>query len=181
MKDRDSLGVTDIKVGNISVQAIDEMLKDVLGEQTVSDTLELATVIHNKTEGNPFFTLQFWYLLYEDGMVRRNGSTDTWEWDLDEIRVFAHTIKDIVDLMQTKFKTLSLHIQNLLWLSACLGTLLRVDVLEVVTSKDSLRSFFGSEAKSSLIKEVSVASESVFISYPDWLCIFKRFECQICG
>ncbi|HTF66266.1 MAG TPA: PAS domain S-box protein, partial [Edaphobacter sp.] len=90
----------------------------------------LAHLIHEKTAGNPFFTIQFISTLAEEGLLTFNYDERQWRWDRNRIQAKGYT-DNVVDLMVGKLNRLPVGTQKVLQQLACLGdntdfTLLRV-------------------------------------------------------
>jgi predicted ATPase len=75
-------------------------------EQLVADALHcepehaqsLAQLVHEKTGGNPFFAIQFFTALAEEGLLAFDPVTRAWQWDMNRIRAKSYT-ENVVDLM----------------------------------------------------------------------------------
>jgi predicted ATPase len=101
----------------------------------VSDTLHCALeqvqpsaqLVQEKTGGNPFFAIQFFTALADEGLLWFDPVTRAWQWDIDRIRAKSYT-DNVVDLMAGKLKRFSVATQEALKQLACLG-----DVSEVAT------------------------------------------------
>jgi predicted ATPase/transcriptional regulator with GAF, ATPase, and Fis domain len=112
-------------------------LDDVSG--LVSDALHcelararpLAQLLQEKTGGNPFFAIQFFAALAEDGLLAFDSGTRAWQWDVDRIRAMSYT-DNVVDLMSAKLRRLSAPAQEALKHLACLGNVAEVATLALV-------------------------------------------------
>ncbi|MFC0397933.1 ATP-binding sensor histidine kinase [Paraburkholderia rhizosphaerae] len=103
-------------------------LTDVHLNQLVADTLHASPVTYEpltrlvceRTQGNPFFFIQFLDALHKEGLLRRDAQQRGWQWDLAQInaRDFAD---NVVDLMVDKLRQLPRAAQQTLQLAACLG------------------------------------------------------------
>jgi PAS domain S-box-containing protein len=91
----------------------------------------LAQLVHEKTNGNPFFTIQFLTALAEEGLLRFDPDTASWIWDLTRIRAKTYT-DNVVDLMVMKLKRLSGATQKALRQLACLGNVVEIATLVLV-------------------------------------------------
>ena len=91
----------------------------------------LAQLVHEKTSGNPFFTIQFLKALAEEGLLRFDRDADTWSWDLSGIRAKGYT-DNVVSLMVGKLKRLSNATQIALQQLACLGNVVDFATLVLV-------------------------------------------------
>ena len=80
----------------------------------------LAQLIHAKTGGNPFFSIQFIETLVEDTLITFGSADARWSWDLEGIRGKAHT-DNVVDLLVGKLIRLPANTQRALQMLACLG------------------------------------------------------------
>jgi len=89
----------------------------------------LTQLVHEKTEGNPFFAIQFVAaLLWFDPVAQ------AWQWDIDRIRARSYT-DNVVELMAKKLKRLSATTQAALKDLACLGNVAEIATLTVVQGK----------------------------------------------
>ncbi len=80
----------------------------------------LARLVHDKTGGNPFFTIQFLTALDEEGLLAFDHDQGRWSWDLDRIQAKGFT-DNVVALMLSKLNRLPVETQAALQLLACLG------------------------------------------------------------
>ncbi|MFM0367557.1 AAA family ATPase, partial [Paraburkholderia sediminicola] len=103
-------------------------LTDVHLNQLVADTLHaspatyepLTRLVCERTQGNPFFFIQFLDVLHKEGLLRRDAQQQGWQWDLAQIK--ARDFADnVVDLMVDKLRQLPGAAQEALQLAACLG------------------------------------------------------------
>ncbi|WP_017306697.1 AAA family ATPase [Spirulina subsalsa] len=109
----------------------------------VADTLlcssELATplsqLLHQKTQGNPFFATQFLKSLYDDDLITFNLNCGHWECDLNTVRTLALN-DDIVGFLVERLRKLSPPTQKILKLAACMGNPFDLKTLAVVDEQD---------------------------------------------
>src|SRR4029077_904441 len=80
----------------------------------------LAQLLHEKTAGNPFFTIQFITALVEEGLLTFDYGAARWSWDLNRIHAKGYT-DNVVDLMVEKLNRLPVETQKALQQLACLG------------------------------------------------------------
>jgi predicted ATPase len=112
------------------------------GSMIVADALHcaperarpLAQLVHEKTEGNPFFAIQFFTALADEGLLSFDPVTSAWQWDIDRIRARSYT-DNVVELMAGKLKRLSPTTQEALKHLACLGNVAEVATLTLVEGK----------------------------------------------
>jgi PAS domain S-box-containing protein len=91
----------------------------------------LAQLVHEKTSGNPFFSIQFLYALAEEGLLTFDHCATCWFWDLHRIEAKRYT-DNVVDLMVGKLRRLSAETQTALQLMACLGNAAKIGMLSNV-------------------------------------------------
>jgi predicted ATPase/signal transduction histidine kinase len=91
----------------------------------------LARLVHDKTGGNPFFTVQFVTELAEERLMTFDPAAAAWTWDLPRIRDKGYT-GNVVDLMVGKLNRLSVSSLDALKLCACLGNLADIATLTAV-------------------------------------------------
>lgn len=91
----------------------------------------LAQLVYEKTGGNPFFAIQFLSSLTEEGLLRFDGDSSGWVWDLGRIRAKGYS-DNVVDLMVGKLRRLPGRTQTALEQLACLGNGAEIETLTVV-------------------------------------------------
>ena len=110
--------------------------------QLVADTMHcepgrvrsLAQLVQDKTGGNPFFAIQFFTALAEEGLLAFDPVTRAWQWNMDRIRARSYT-DNVVDLMAGKLKRFSVTTQEALKEFACLGNVVDIAMLALVHGK----------------------------------------------
>jgi predicted ATPase len=80
----------------------------------------LAQLVQEKTDGNPFFVIQFLHTLAEEGLLTLDPDMARLRWDLDHIHAKSYT-DNVVDLMVGKLSRLPVETQQALQQMACLG------------------------------------------------------------
>ncbi len=81
----------------------------------------LARLVHEKTGGNPFFTIQFLTALAEEELLTFDHGQARWTWELEHIQAKGFT-DNVVALMLGKLTRLPVQTQAALRLLACLGS-----------------------------------------------------------
>jgi PAS domain S-box-containing protein len=111
-------------------------------EQFTADTLRceparaapLARLMHEKTDGNPFFLIQFLYALAEEELLYFDHEKAQWSWDLDRIHAKGYT-ENVADLIVTRLRGLSDEVRKALLELACIGNSAEVTTLCIVQGK----------------------------------------------
>ena len=100
--------------------------------------IPLSQLVYQKTQGNPFFTIQFLQRLYDDGCIvfasplSRSGKTQGgWQCDLTQVRQLTLT-NDVVEFMVERLRKLPEATQDVLKIAACIGNRFDLDTLVVV-------------------------------------------------
>src|SRR6202011_5790594 len=91
----------------------------------------LAQLVEEKTGGSPFFAIQFFPALAEEGLLAFDPITRAWQWNMDRIRAKGFT-DNVVDLMAGKLKRFSVNTQEALEQLACLGNVTEIATLTLV-------------------------------------------------
>jgi len=91
----------------------------------------LAQLVQEKTGGNPFFAIQFFTALAEEGLLAFDPVTQAWQWNMNRIRAKSYT-DNVVDLMSGKLRRLSAPTQEAMKHLACLGNVAEVATLALV-------------------------------------------------
>src|SRR5262249_11660031 len=108
-------------------------------EQLVGDALRcgperaapLARLLLGKTDGNPFFAIQFLRSLAEEELLKFDHRKGGWSWDLKRIHAKNYT-DNVVDLLVAKLHRLPLETQHALQQMACMGNSAEFDLLAAV-------------------------------------------------
>ena len=76
--------------------------------------------MHEKTGGNPFFAIQFFMALADEGLLVFDHRAAAWTWDLESIHAKGFT-DNVADLMAAKLSRLPDVTREALGQLACLG------------------------------------------------------------
>jgi PAS domain S-box-containing protein len=91
----------------------------------------LAELVQEKTGGNPFFVIQFFVALADEGLLAFDPVASAWQWNIDRIRSKSYT-DNVVDLMTGKLTRFSSTTQETLKQLACLGNAAEIATLALV-------------------------------------------------
>jgi PAS domain S-box-containing protein len=113
----------------------------------------LAQLVHEKTEGNPFFVIQFLHALADEGLLTFDHDAASWCWELDRIHAKGYT-ENVVDLMVDRLTRLPAETQLALQRLACLGNVATIAMLEIVlgTSEEQVRAALWPAVRQELIE-----------------------------
>lgn len=112
-------------------------------KQFIADTLNLSekvvepfcNVIIKKTAGNPFFTKEMIKSLQEKHILFQDV-TYQWSWDLTALNQLSVT-ENVVDLMISRIKILSEFQQDILHITACIGTNAHLNIIADIIDKEN--------------------------------------------
>jgi len=112
----------------------------------------LAQLLHEKTNGNPFFAIQFLTALAEEGLLAIDPLTRAWQWDMDRVRAKSYA-DNVVDLMSGKLGRLSVPTQEALKHLACLGNVAGISTLALVhgETEEAMHAAFLEGARAGLV------------------------------
>src|SRR5712672_1901282 len=111
--------VQEIVLAPLGLDDVGQLVADALHCET-KRVRPLAQLVQEKTGGNPFFAIQFFTALAEEGLLAFDPVTRAWQWQMDRIRAKSHA-DNVVDLMAGKLKRFSAITQEALKQLACLG------------------------------------------------------------
>ncbi|MBK9261575.1 MAG: AAA family ATPase [Polyangiaceae bacterium] len=122
--------LTSISLTPLSVPHIVQLIDDALHCGT-ERAAPLATLLFQKTEGNPFFLGQLLSTLVNDRLIEFDADSGAYRWEVENIRAFGLT-RDIVELMVGKIQKLAPRAQKALELAACIGNRFDIRPLSVI-------------------------------------------------
>ncbi|MEX3940528.1 AAA family ATPase [Paraburkholderia sp. BR10937] len=122
--------VRDIVLAPLANLHLEQLVCDALHCPTTR-AVPLARLLHKKTGGNPFFTLQFLSALADEGLLTFDHVASRWSWDLQQIHAKGYT-ENVVALMLDKLGRLPERTQVVLKQFACIGNAANVALLETI-------------------------------------------------
>jgi len=149
-KHKDPDAFNSIELGNLSLNHLNEFIVK-LTSRNREDCVELAKTVFAKTNGNPFFAVQFLQMLQNDRFLYFSRDTFEWTWDTETIQSETSITDNVVDLIANSLRMLPLKTQNFLMFASCLGT--RFNVSTVWTVFLCLKEDYTSEDNESGVTE----------------------------
>lgn len=119
-----------IVLAPLVLKDLGQLIADSLGCE-LEGAAPLAQLIDDKTGGNPFFAIQFFSALAEEGLLTFDYDQGHWSWDLNRIHAKGYT-DNVVDLMIRKLSRLPAETQKALQQLACLGNSAEFAVLRIL-------------------------------------------------
>eukprot|EP00980_Cylindrotheca_fusiformis_P003217 scaffold732_cov114-Cylindrotheca_fusiformis.AAC.5 len=103
-------------------------------------TRGLAEVCFKRTDGNPFFLIEFMQMLHDVGLISYNLGLLKWIWDEDRIADATMSADNVVDLLQVRMRKMPANVQLLLQYAACLGSSFSASTLDLIWREQSVMS-----------------------------------------
>jgi predicted ATPase/GAF domain-containing protein len=125
--------VNTISLSPLELLQVNQFVADTL-RNTPESTNPLAELILAKTQGNPFFIIEFLRSLYSENLLSFDVQQKGWEWDLEQIQRKGIT-DNVVELLTSKVQKLSAKTQEVLKLAACIGNPFEIETLRIVYEK----------------------------------------------
>jgi PAS domain S-box-containing protein len=117
----------------LALEQASRLVADALGCDP-SRAEPLTRLILGRTEGNPFFFLQFLAMLAEEGLLSFDRGRRAWTWDLDRIEAKGHA-DDVAELMASKLRQLPDATRHVLRFAACFGNGFDLEDLALVSGR----------------------------------------------
>lgn len=130
----EELEVFTIALGNLKVEAVGQWLADTLFV-SYEAVEELAQLVYEKTQGNPFFVMQFIQQLHRDEHIVVDPETHGWKWSIEQLRRLSIT-DNVVELLEARLKGLSENGRNVLQVASCIGNRFTLDLLRRTAGTD---------------------------------------------
>jgi len=112
--------VSELVLAPLGAGDIGRLLADAL-TRDLDSVQPLSQLVHEKTGGNPFFTLQFIAMLSEGRLIEFDSVRGRWAWNMPGIRARNFT-DNLADLMVDRLGRLSPATRDALEVLACLGS-----------------------------------------------------------
>ena len=127
------ISVSNVVLGSLPDDALTALVSDAL-HRAPDEVAPLARLIRDKTDGNPFFALQFLAALHEEHLIEFDAGLAGWRWDI--ARIEAHGFTDnVAEFMVGKLKRLPSETQFALQRLACLGTVAKTSMLALALER----------------------------------------------
>jgi len=123
-----------IKLENININAVAQIISDIVSRPE-NEVLQLAGSVHQRTQGNPFYTIEFLKHCNEKNLLYYDQGEMRWKWN--ETGIGDSKISDnVADYLIGKIQTLPEETRDLVKIAACIGNRFDVKVLAAVAEKD---------------------------------------------
>ncbi len=134
--ERAGVTVRRLALAPLSPGDLGDLTADVLGAPAEA-TAPLAAILHEKTDGNPFFVHRLLGEMHERGLLRRDPGARAWAWDAAGIAAMGVS-ENVADLMKQKLATLPPETRRVMQLAACIGGRFDLGALAIVAERGLL-------------------------------------------
>ena len=124
----------DISLQNLSQQSVTKIVSHLMNMDVVDHPkiTELGEVAFRKTNGNPFFVLQWMDVLYHKKALQYDFLNVRWQWDIDHVISSTDVSDSVARFVSEKIHQLPNNVQILLELASCLGFQIDMNLLQNV-------------------------------------------------
>lgn len=112
---------------------VTNLLRDTLSSKKSTMT-DLAKLITNKTNGNPFFVYEFLKTLHDNDLLYFSYDDASWHWDTELIRK-KNITDNVVGLLIEKIQKLPFLMQEILKYAACIGFTFDLQTLSLIVKQ----------------------------------------------
>ncbi|MBC1218697.1 AAA family ATPase, partial [Nostoc sp. UCD120] len=128
--------INTITLKPLNESKLNQLVADSL-DCTVNLALPLSKLIYQKTQGNPFFSIQFIKALHQDALIYFNYEQGYWQCDIAEINQRS-LVNDVVEFMALQLQKLPESTQDVLKLAACIGNQFDLETLAIVSQQSKI-------------------------------------------
>jgi predicted ATPase len=111
--------ITDIHVDCLDVSQLNELISFKLSMNS-NATQSLSQLIWKKTDGNPFYALNFLEMLYDSGLLIAENK-NTWIWDESQILLMTNVSDNLASILEAKVQRLTEQVRSILQIASFIG------------------------------------------------------------
>lgn len=132
-----------LRVEALTLPALQRLIEDTFGV-AADEAHELASIVLDKTRGNPFYIEEFLGSLVADRQIWFDFASGRWQWQTEQLQACSATL-NVVDLLVQRLRELDSNTIGILQAAACSGfefllqDLLAVSTLPAVDVMQALR------------------------------------------
>ncbi|NJM93463.1 MAG: AAA family ATPase [Cytophagales bacterium] len=123
----DTSRLAHLSLQNLTPAALEALLAESLG-QKIAGLKELARVVYDRTQGNPFFCHQLIEKLYDDRLILFDHEHKTWIFDIHKITQ-TRFADNVIELLVSRLRDLDHNSQHVLKLCSLCGKAVRQELL----------------------------------------------------
>jgi predicted ATPase/signal transduction histidine kinase len=126
--------IRDLVLGPLSDDDLGGLVADTV-HASPAEAAPLASLVRDKTGGNPFFAIQFLTALHHKRLIWFDREAHRWRWDTERIRAEGYT-DNIAELMRGRLYALPGETQAALQRAACIGSTLDAAALAIACERE---------------------------------------------
>jgi len=152
--------VTTISLCNLQLPSVTALIADVLCcDESEERLLELSRLLHEKTDGNPYYVLQFLAILIREDLLCCTDSTSQgWRWDMQQITAKTEQSDTVSYFVTKRIQKLPPNVRGMLIIAACLGFSVDTKLLEAL---DEMERNYRHERHTNVARRPSEVSEDL--------------------
>ncbi|MEH1832275.1 MAG: AAA family ATPase [Nostoc sp.] len=127
--------ISKIHLKNLTLKDVNALIAEALSCSTIFSQA-LTNLVFEKTQGNAFFTSEFFKSLYTETLLSFDYTQRKWYWDLEQIQAKDIT-HNVVELMTRQIVNLAEDTQKILQLAACMGNNFDLSTLAVISEQSA--------------------------------------------
>jgi predicted ATPase len=173
-KEKFEFNMTDITLGSFKLKEVNKIIMAMLAIDDEERTQGLAEVCFKRTNGNPFFLIEFMTMLEEEELVVFNLGLLKWIWDEKAIENATVSTSNVVHLLQAKMRKMSKKAQLLLQYAACLGSSFRHSTIDLIWNQYAVTNSATSFQKKLDVNQMLVAlADRCFIESCEEIGVYR--------
>ncbi|PSF35692.1 serine/threonine-protein kinase PknK [Aphanothece hegewaldii CCALA 016] len=130
---KEGINIPHLLLQPLKIDVIKAILVDTFNIN-LTKTQEIAELILQKTQGNPFFINEFLKFLYTDKLINFNSQLGRWVWNIEQIKTVP-IANNVVELIADKIQKLSESTQKVIRIASCIGHRFDFNTLLIVAQK----------------------------------------------
>lgn len=131
---REARDVVELALAPLALDAVEALVADTLAADR-ERARGLAALVHEKSQGNPFFLGELLGRLRESGAIAFDPAAGRWGWDEAAVRR-ADVGEDVVDFLVASLRRLPEATQRALTLAACIGSTFDLRTLAIIGERN---------------------------------------------
>ncbi|MDJ0597268.1 MAG: AAA family ATPase [Crocosphaera sp.] len=129
--------IEEILLDNLAVSHIETLIQETINLEE-KKCKKLAKLVKKKTNGNPFFIIEFLQSLYQNQILVFDNIQRQWNYNANKVESLQIT-ENVVDLMANNIKTTPKEIQKILEIAACIGSKFDLATLARVSHNSQIK------------------------------------------
>jgi predicted ATPase/signal transduction histidine kinase/tRNA A-37 threonylcarbamoyl transferase component Bud32 len=130
---RKSRNFNEMQLQPLELESVNQLLADTLRCDT-ERSQEIAGVLYQKSEGNPFYINEILKLLHDEGSIKFDPKGGRWTWDMDSV-LRTGISGNVVEFVIANLRKLTTETQRVLQLAACIGNSFDLKTLSIINER----------------------------------------------